>query len=147
MIQHPLDTARAIAYVTLIMGIIAFSVVAARGHDGEIIHCDRNLKIKAVKKLGERVNPNGTVSEAYDRNRDGQPDIEAISHIKSMDGKKVIHDPHPFLYVVDLDFDGVPDAVYIDKSGIGNCDDIVLYKDLRATSPEDEIYEKELGRL
>ncbi len=118
------------------MVALAVLLIASRswGHDTEIIQCDKNLKVNKVKKIAENVNPNGTLSEAYDRNADGKVDIEAISHslsIKKDDGSvEIIHAEHPFLYVVDLDYDGEPDAVYVDKSGAGRCEDIVLYKDL-----------------
>lgn len=122
----------------------------AFGHDTEILHCSKNLTVERVTKLGEVINPNGTLSEAYDRNDDEKIDIEAISYIHStkLENGVVIldHDAHPFLYIVDLDFDGRPDAVYVDKSGVGKCEDIVLYKDLTKPHQENKD-EKPEGRL
>lgn len=122
----------------------------AFAHDTEILQCSKNLKVEQVKKLAENINPNGTLSEAYDRNDDGRIDIEAISHMSATGLESGVmifeHAEHPFLYVVDLDFDGIPDAVYVDKSGVGRCDDIVLYKDL--TKPhQDNVDEKEEGKI
>lgn len=118
------------------MGLIVMLTVwgKAFGHDTEILQCSKNLKVEKVEKITENINPNGTLSEAYDRNGDGKIDIEAISHMSAT--KVFEHAEHPFLYVVDLDFDGQPDAVYVDKSGIGKCEDIVLYRDL--TEPHQE---------
>lgn len=131
--------------------MVLFAVMGkAFGHDGEILKCDWNKNISKVEKLAEHINPNGTLSEAYDRNGDGNVDIEAISHMlaaKQENGIVVIeHSEHPFLYVVDLDYDGQPDAVYVDKSGVGKCQDIVLYEDL--TEPHQEnVDEKAEGRI
>lgn len=124
-------------------GLLLVFGLAGKGHahDTEILKCDKNLKVEQVKKLGENINPNGTISEAYDRNGDEFVDIEAISHVnitRQETGAIVIdHAEHPFLYVVDLDFDGNPDMVYVDKSGLGKCEDIVLYKDLTVPHNED----------
>jgi hypothetical protein len=143
---------RAVAEVIgiLLAGAALAWAIPALAHDTEILQCDRNLKVESVKKLDERINPNGTVSEAYDRNGDGNIDIEAVSHIiaSRQDGGAVVYDhvPHPFLYIVDLDYDGVPDAVYVDKSGEGRCDDIVLYLDL--TKPhQDSADERRSGKI
>jgi hypothetical protein len=145
----------ALRAVVEVLGILVAGAVLAwsipvLAHDTEILQCDRNLKVESVKKLDERINPNGTVSEAYDRNGDGRIDIEAVSYIiaSRQDGGAVVYDhaPHPFLYIVDLDYDGVPDAVYVDKSGVGRCEDIVLYLDL--TKPhQDNRDERESGKL
>lgn len=110
----------------------------AYAHDTEIVGCDKNIKIAKVAFVKAYVNSNGTYSEEYDRNGDGQTDIEAVSHITGTDGGKTVHNEHPFLYFVDLDFDGQPDAVYVDKSGTGACGDIVLYRDLTVPYDADE---------
>lgn len=139
-------------FVPTVMSLLAMLIVwgKAFGHDTEILQCSKNLKVEKVEKIAENINPNGTLSEAYDRNGDGKIDIEAISHMsatKLETGAIVFeHAEHPFLYVVDLDFDGQPDAVYVDKSGVGKCDDIVLYKDL--TEPHQEnVDEKSEGKI
>lgn len=119
-------------------------------HDSEILQCSGNLPIKSVTFLYEEVNQNGTLSEYYDRNNDGKRDIEAVSHMDSVtldSGEvKVTHRPHPFLYIVDLDFDEDPDVVLVDKSGIGKCEDIVLYLDLHKPTAENND-ERQAGEL
>lgn len=118
----------------MLLAILVF-VTKGYAHDTEILKCQKNLKVESVKKLDEHLNENGTISEAYDRNGDGKIDIEAISHIlsvrKNTDSTLTFeHAPHPFMYAVDTDYDGEPDLVYVDKSGTGKCEDIVLYEDL-----------------
>jgi hypothetical protein len=124
-------------------GIILSALVwwtSAEAHETQIVQCDRNLKVEHVTKLGELLNENGTVSEFYDRNDDGRLDIEAVSHRGTADDDdrdtRIAHNRHPFFYIVDLDFDGTPDAAYVDIGGHGRCEDIRFYKDLRAPRPE-----------
>jgi hypothetical protein len=78
------------------------------------------------------VNPNGTVSEAYDSNEDGKIDIEAIS---SLDGVGSQHTALPFLYIMDMDYDGTPDAAWVDVLGTGECAGWVFYGPLGAHTP------------
>lgn len=122
----------------------------AGAHETEILKCSKNLIVTSVSKVGDHINENGTISELYDRNGDGKLDIEAISYITDQqlkdDGSvEFVHQDHPFLYVVDLDLDGQPDAAYIDKSGVGTCDDIVLYQDLN--EPGSAAHKGEAGQL
>lgn len=132
---------KAVLCVVAFCAVMVLSVLFATGHDTEIVQCERNLRVSAVDKLEEVINENGTVSELYDRNQDGEADIEAVSYlvaIEEHDGDVTyLHRPHPFLYIVDLDFDGNSDIVYVDKFGEGRCDDIVPYQDLHL-SPYNE---------
>jgi hypothetical protein len=75
----------------------------------------------------ESTQPNGLVLEGYDTNKDGKADITTLSHNEGAWGS---HRAFPLFYLLDLDFDGEPDAVYIDREGFGFCTDIMLYEDL-----------------
>jgi hypothetical protein len=70
---------------------------------------------------------NGLVVESYDTDKDGKADLVTLSHdvIGSND-----HRPFPLFYLLDLDKDEQPDAIYVDREGNGFCSDIVLYEDL-----------------
>jgi hypothetical protein len=86
-----------------------------------------------VTKLGERViSSNGLLAEAYDINGDHTVDIVTFSPVtgSNPDGT-VEHTYYPIFYEVDLNGDKVPDVIYVDKQGIGHCEDIVVYQDLR----------------
>jgi hypothetical protein len=74
---------------------------------------------------------NGLVMEAYDTDKDGKADVLTLSH----DEIGSDHRPFPLFYMIDLDQDEQPDAVYVDREGNGFCSDIVLYEDL--TMPHD----------
>lgn len=111
-------------------------VSPAYPHSAMIDACFRG-PIPAVK-IGEQPNQNGLLSELYDRNGDGQIDIEVMTPIKNITktqaGEPVYHhDAHPLFYAVDTSKDmkrGEPDTLYIDKDGSGQCSKIVVYKDL-----------------
>lgn len=119
-------------------------------HNDQIIKCDRNLTYEEADKIAETVNPNNTVSEWYDTNRDGLADIEAISYIDGYDENgEMTHDPFPFMWLVDLNFDENPDKVYVDIGGHGRCDEIKFYQDLydpKAPWPDPDIGRRE-GQL
>jgi hypothetical protein len=124
----------------------------AHGHSDVIVQCQNNLKVDHVTLVREWVNENGTLSEGYDRNEDGKVDIEAISYarVEKQDSGVVVvsHHPFPFLYVVDLDYDGEPDAVYVDRHVEGRCDDVVPYLDLHDPAPRGERWDRQKeGRL
>lgn len=121
----------------LVISVLLLMPLVAWSHDLEIKKC---MKVETVQKVKEVLNENGTLSEAYDRNGDGKVDIEVISHLlaaKISDTIEYEHAEHPLLYVVDLDYDGVPDVVYVDKTGTGTCEDIVLYEDLTTSNGRD----------
>lgn len=103
-------------------------------HDAEILQCGNNLHVDHAKKIEEWVLQNGLLAEAYDRNDDGKADIVTLSVVTGHkeDGENVVieHRPHPLFYEVDVDYDTVLDAVYIDRVGNGVCNDIVLYQDM-----------------
>jgi hypothetical protein len=110
-------------------------------HDTEILRCRNNLQIDAVEKVAEYLLPNGLLEEDYDRNGDGTADILTLSYVRAShpDGQ-IDHDPHPVFYIADLDFDGNADVVYIDKYGAGQCEDIVLYRDLRVPAAQERLH-------
>lgn len=100
-------------------------------HNEAIVLCDRNLVYNDAAKVGERLNENSTLSEYYDTNRDGKVDIETVSYgVEYDDTGEMYHSPYPFMFIVDLNFDEVPDKEYVDIGGHGRCDEIRFYKDL-----------------
>ena len=103
-------------------------------HETDILNCNRNLYVTQADKVSEWELQNGLFAEGYDRNSDGLADIVTFSHTRgptsSGDEPQVEHDPHPLFYIVDIDFDQLMDAVYIDVGGLGKCDEIILYEDL-----------------
>lgn len=105
----------------------------AMAHPHAILKCGKNIKYAYAALINEGVDENGLYRERYDTNRDGKSDVAALSHVRyaSKDGDVVqyVHATDPIFYLVDLDFDGSVDRVYIDKGPGGNCDDIVLYED------------------
>lgn len=108
-------------------------------HNTEIVGCSKNIHIKEAKLVGARVQADDTgyewYVESYDTNKDGKADIIALSNILEMSGDHIVHGEHPLYYIVDFNGDGEPDALYIDKSGTGNCDSIELLNDLREQRP------------
>jgi hypothetical protein len=122
----------------LLCGLLAFmGPVDAEGHSREITQCKGNIVYKKAERIGKPyvVESNGLIAEDYDTNGDKRTDVIALSH---PDGAS--HKEHPVFWIVDLDFDGEPDAVYIDKYGLGKCTDIVLYQDLtKPTFPKDVV--------
>ena len=118
--------------------IVALVLLARTGHAHSVMidACFRGPV--PAKKVGEQPNENGLLSELYDRNGDGQIDIEVMTPIKG--GKKAAdgsieyeHDSHPLFFAVDTSKDmtrGEPDTLYIDRYGKGQCSGIVIYKDL-----------------
>ena len=119
-------------------------------HNDQIIKCDRNLTYEEADKIGEVTNANNTVSEYYDTNRDGLVDIETLSYITDYDSQgELVHDRFPFMWIVDIDFDAVPDKSYVDVGGHGRCDEIHFYQDLhgpKAPWPDPDTGRRE-GRL
>ncbi len=95
--------------------------VAVRAHDDIVKRCFESMG--PVVKLKELVNENGTVSEVYDRNGDGKIDIEVVSHHSENGGHREV----PLLYIVDQNYDGEPDMVFIAPNGVGLCSDLKLY--------------------
>lgn len=88
---------------------------AISAHDHTLARCLPGNWVK----LGESINANGTISEAYDRNGDLRIDTEAVS---SLDGVGSAHSHQPFLYLFDWDFDGVPNEAWVDILGDESCD-------------------------
>lgn len=138
----------------LLVAVLGWNVGKALGHNTSIIGCTNNIIYTEAKLLAEGMYE-GPIEgwqnmwgEVYDTNGDGQPDILALSHVKSKNinhsGGVIVHDPNPVFYLVDLydqagnrNPDGIPDAIYIDKRGQGICDDIVPYIDLRVPRGKD----------
>lgn len=120
-----------------IPALIFATCPVAGAHSWEIIHCANNFKVTEATYLWESTAPNGLLAEAYDTDAmgplDGRPDIVTFSSITGWtpQGEVVEHREHPLLYEVDFDGDQNPDATYIDRYGVGNCNDIYLYKNHR----------------
>ena len=64
------------------------------------------------------------VVRSWDRNLDGQRDAETYSELIGGPNRER---PFPFKFIFDTDFDGVPDAKYLDIAGDGRCEDIKRY--------------------
>ena len=118
----------------LLVGTLVYSCEVTPGyaHDDAIVKCSNNIVYKSVTKLNEFRMENGLVDEHYDSNSDGLPDIHVLSSIRGVSDEDGLtpHDPNPVFWIVDLDFDGFEDKVYIDLHGEGQCGDIRLYRDL-----------------
>lgn len=118
----------------LVTGLL---VQAARGHTDALVACRLIPEAARLEQVGMILHPNGLVGERYDRNRDGMVDVEVLSAVTGVrynheTGSLVVeHEPRPMLWIVDVDFDGLPDVVYNDEGGEGKCQDIKLYRDLR----------------
>lgn len=102
-------------------------------HNDAITRCSQNFKVEEAALLKTEAQANGTVFEYYDRNGDEKADIVTISHLLNA-GE---HISYPFMWIVDLDYDNIPDAVYVDVGEKNECRNIKLYKDLRRPQPEE----------
>jgi hypothetical protein len=114
-------------------GTALSQVGLAFGHSDAIVKCKGNIKYSKAVKVGvdEILATNGLYAEHYDTNGDGKFDIITLSHTDLADKR---HRVNPVFWIVDKDYDGIPDAIYIDKKGLGKCTDIVLYQDLNKYS-------------
>lgn len=115
----------------VILQLLVFQVGIVAAHSDAIVKCEQNIKYSQAVKVGEDliVDSTGLYAEHYDTNGDGKFDIVALSQTDLADKG---HRRNPVFWIVDLDLDGAPDAIYIDKVGKGRCEDIVLYEDLNA---------------
>ena len=116
----------------LVLNQLLFGQVGmAFGHSDAIVKCKGNIKYSTAVKVHEDLlfSSNGLYAEYYDTNGDGKYDVITLS---STNLTNTTHRVNPVFWIVDTDFDGTPDAVYIDKKGLGKCPDIVLYQDLNA---------------
>ena len=115
----------------LVLSTLVWSC-AADAHEEAIIECTNNIIYKYVRKMNETRLENGLLDEHYDSDADFVADIHVLSSIRGAadDDGLTPHDPNPVFWVVDKDFDGKEDAIYIDIHGEGKCDDIKLCKDL-----------------
>ena len=118
-------------WVLVLQSMLFWSVQPAFGHSDAIVQCKGNIKYSKAEKIGldAIIEGTGLYAEHYDTNGDGKWDVIALSHTDL--GTKG-HRTNPVFWLVDSDYDGIPDALYIDKQGLGNCKDIVLYEDLNA---------------
>jgi len=114
-------------------------------HQDAIVNCKGNILYKEAVKVADDVllDPTGFLAEHYDTNEDGKVDVVAFS---TAIGTRGDHRVNPVYWMVDLDFDGKPDAVYIDKKGLGKCTDIVLYEELFERELSDEVPSRDRGR-
>lgn len=64
---------------------------------------------------------NGEVVRSFDRNHDGERDAETYSELIGGPNRER---PFPYKFLIDDDFDGIPDRKFIDFSGDGRCEDI-----------------------
>lgn len=114
--------------MVVLTNLLILGVVPAYGHLKESAACFA-LQGK-VKKVGNQdILPNGLWIERYDTDGDGKADLITLSHVKgqALDKKgnlTVTHDPHPVFFLLKKKA-----AIYIDKNGLGKCEDIVLYED------------------
>lgn len=84
-----------------------------------ITECENNIPYEKAEVLGtDNYFNTGMTAVDIDTNGDGQVDVTALFNT----------DEGPALFwIVDKDYDGFADAVYIDPHGEGDCDHIVLY--------------------
>ena len=129
----------------LLSAWILMPVSESYAHSDAILNCNQNIKYSEAVKVPPDVllTDRGIYVEHYDTNGDGKFDVAVFSH-SNTDGRT--HRENPIFWMVDLDFDTVPDAVYIDKKGLGICTDIVLFEDLNAMAPTDETDPLDRGR-
>ena len=127
----------------LVVSTLVYSceVPPAYAHDDAILECSNNIVYKSVTKLNEFRMENGLLDEHFDSNHDNIPDVHVLSSIKGPSDEDGLtpHDPNPIFWIVDKDFDGSDDAVYIDIHGEGKCDDIILYSDLTKPNVNPEL--------
>lgn len=124
-------------WVLVLQSVLIWQIEPAFGHSKAIVQCKGNIKYsKAVKvKPDAIVVGTGLYAEHYDTNDDGEFDVVTLSHTELGVNN---HRSNPVFWIVDLDFDGTPDAIYIDKQGLGKCEDIVLYEDLNLAAGVEE---------
>ena len=124
-------------WVLVFNQMLLVQVGLAEGHSRAITECRENIKYEqAVKSAEDNVWVfNGLYVEHYDTNGDGKTDIETLSQT---DRSSEHHRENPVFWIVDTDLDGSPDAIYIDKKGLGVCTDIVLYEDLNVRPYSEE---------
>jgi len=119
----------------LVLNQLLFAQVGlAEGHSKAIVDCKENILYKQAVHIGVDLifESTGLYVEHYDTNGDGKFDVLVLSHMLTA----TAHAKNPVFWIVDTDYDGEPDAVYIDKKGLGVCTDIVLYQDLHAIHGE-----------
>ena len=119
----------------MIETLLAGALLVTPVHDTQILKCGNITK---AAKVNETTSPNGLLAERYDSNGDGKFDIVALSSITGSNPAgvgEVPHVPLPTFYIMDVDYDGQPDVVYVDKNGDGNCASIVLYQELNGNDP------------
>ena len=133
--------------VTLILalGILILGTCVAIqpgiAHSRAITECSDNIIYTEAVFVRDWLDEGKVVywAEAYDTNGDGVKNVVTLSHITSLvmdpTNSHVIgykHNPNPLYWLVDLNYDNVPDKAYIDINGNGDCHDIKLYKNLRS---------------
>lgn len=130
----------------LLMGTTCVLIQPAVAHPWAITQCSDNIIYEEAVFLESWLDEGRVVywAEAYDTNGDGIRDVVTLSHVVRLDEKEDgtlhwYHDPRPVYWLVDRNYDNIPDEVYIDINGLGDCHDIKFYKDLRipgALSPD-----------
>ena len=105
--------------------------LSVSAHSQAITACSKNIKITSAKKVApdRYAESTGLLAEFYDTNWDGRADIVTLSHTDLNLGIHW-HHANPVFWVVDRNYDGKPDQVYVDRRGQGRCEDIVLYEDM-----------------
>lgn len=86
--------------------------------DHPLIRCTSNVLYKKAWLLAVYERPNGYVLAAVDTNRDGKKDVQFVFYPTN---KELMY---PDEYMVDLNYDGQPDAVYLDEGATGKCENI-----------------------
>lgn len=127
------------------MGIWMFASGKAEAHPHKIFECRNNIIYEKAALLREDVHPYLPLwVEFYDTNDDAVPDVIAQSAIINISGPQdnpqYSHHPIPGSYIVDRDYDGYGDEVYIDRRGDARRNskfycDIYLYKKLDGPNP------------
>jgi len=85
--------------------------------DNPITRCTGNVLYEKAWILAIRLMPDGTAHVYIDTNKDGKRDIVATFFPKN-------ESDYADKYLVDLDYDGAYDAIYLDEGHTGKCDNI-----------------------
>ena len=145
--EHTFPFMTALGLIVCLFFLLSLGNEGAEGHSKAITECSNNILYKQAAKMAEdSIWPfNNLYVEHYDTNNDGKIDIETLSPVRG-DALHIEHLPNPTFWIVDKDLDGLPDVIYIDKGGLGKCDDIVLYEDLNLRPSSEERPPVESGK-
>ncbi len=112
----------------LAFSLLTFSIGStAHAHNTIILQClqYKNVPVTKAVQIKATELENGFYAEIYDIDGDGKPDVVTYS-MSRIDGT---HADMPTFYELDTDQNNVPDILFIDIKGDGECENIRLYDD------------------